>query len=167
MASAGMGSSPVAQHSDAESEDDDGNIDFTRRVVTNQGGSGGLLVSRKLVGCPSFRSTMNDSLSVLAQLSNVSSASRGSPCVQPTEMACLDYVPSVAIRPIDMKESLRPRKSQRKIRLLIGKSWDAGLYYDNEIRVCVLDSSDPRTRWHRRTPAGPLRRHYMLQRGWG
>jgi hypothetical protein len=35
-------------------------------------------------------------------------------------MACLDYVPSVAIRPVDMTEKLRPKKALRKIRLLIG-----------------------------------------------
>ena len=39
---------------------------------------------------------------------------------QPTEMACLDYVPSVAIRPVDMTERLRPKKAHRKIRMLIG-----------------------------------------------
>jgi CheY-like chemotaxis protein len=39
---------------------------------------------------------------------------------QPTEKATLDYVPCVAIAPIDMTEHLRARKAHRKIRLLIG-----------------------------------------------
>ena len=55
-----------------------------------------------------------------------SSQKRYPSTLQPTEMACLDYVPSIAIRPVDLQERLRSTKSHRKIRLLIGKCVSGG-----------------------------------------
>ena len=171
------GREPPPRIDDIESEDEsEDDVDFVRRVVKPEAGaSGDKLVSMR--GRPRLVQTRarmragecqamcacayTRSLSRAAKdLSLFVAASFPFPHYrQPTEMACLDYVPSTAIRPVDLAESLRPIKAQRKIRLLIGALRPMGHACTRlhtralSMRACTMTTSHPLAC-----------RHHVLQR---
>ena len=103
---------PPVEEFDDESSDED--VDFVRRVVKSEPGADGSKLVRDYYCVAGFDGTF------LAMPRARTLYKCETSSAQPTEMACLDYVPSTAIRPVDLSDSLRPIKSQRKIRLLIG-----------------------------------------------